>query len=221
MDIAATNSPTASPATASAASGDQTLINSDFQTFLTMLTTQMQNQDPLNPMESTEFATQLATFSGVEQQVRTNELLGSLQDSMALSRMGQIAGWIGMDARAEMPMAFNGQPLTLYATDNALADRMELVVTDADGQTLQRLAIPATETAFQWAGVTSDGEPLPSGVYGFHVEYFADDEPIDTQPAQGYARIEEAQVVNGDIWLSIAGGVQVNASLVQAVRDPG
>lgn len=220
MDVATTTRTTPTAPTSSASSTGS-MINSDFETFLTMLTTQMQNQDPLNPMESTEFATQLATFSGVEQQVRTNELLGGLQDSMALSNMSQIAGWIGMDARAEMPMQFNGQPLTLYANDNALADSMELVVTDASGQTLQRLAIPATETAFQWAGVTTDGAPLPSGVYGFHVEYFADDEPIDTQPAQGYARIEEAQVVNGDIWLSMPGGVQVNASLVQAVRDPG
>ena len=219
MDVA-TIPQTSQTAGTSAASEDRTMINSDFQTFLTMLTTQMQNQDPLNPMESTEFATQLATFSGVEQQVRTNELLGSLQDSMVLSSMGQIAGWIGMDARAEMPMAFDGEPLTLYASDNALADRMELVVTDADGQTLQRLAIPATETAFAWAGVTTDGDPLPSGVYGFHVEYFRDDEPIDTQPAQGYARIEEAQIVNGEIWLSMPGGVQVNAALIQAVRDP-
>lgn len=219
MDVVATTQ-TSQAASTSTASEDSTLINSDFQTFLTMLTTQMQNQDPLNPMESTEFATQLATFSGVEQQVRTNDLLSGLQDSMALSSMGQIAGWIGMDARAEMPMAFDGEPLTLYAAENVLADRMELVVTDADGQTLQRLAIPATETAFQWAGVTTDGEPLPSGVCGFHVEYFSDDVPIDTQPAQGYARIEEAQIVNGDIWLSMSGGVQVNASLVQAVRNP-
>jgi len=220
MDVAATTQ-TSTITSNSTGSSTGSMINSDFQTFLTMLTTQMQNQDPLNPMESTEFATQLATFSGVEQQVRTNELLGGLQDSMAFSNMGQIAGWIGMDARAEMPMNFSGQPLTLYANENALADRMELVVTDANGQTLQRLSIPATETAFQWAGVTTDGEPLPSGVYGFHVEYFADDEPIETQPAQGYARIEEAQVVNGEIWLSMPGGVQVNAALVQAVRDPG
>jgi len=219
MDVATTTQVT-NTASSAATSSDRTMINSDFQTFLTMLTTQMQNQDPLNPMESTEFATQLATFSSVEQQVRANELLRGLQDSMAISNMGQIAGWIGMDARAEMPIAFNGQPLTLYATENALADRMELVVTDAGGQTLQRLAIPVTETAFQWAGVTTDGEPLPSGVYGFHVEYFSEDEPIDTQPAQGYARIEEAQIVDGDIWLSMPGGVQVNASLVQAVRDP-
>ena len=41
----------------------------DFETFLKMLTTQIRNQDPLNPMEGSEFAVQLATFSGVEQQV--------------------------------------------------------------------------------------------------------------------------------------------------------
>ena len=42
----------------------------DFQTFLKMLTTQIKNQDPLNPMEGSDFAVQLATFSGVEQQVQ-------------------------------------------------------------------------------------------------------------------------------------------------------
>ena len=132
MDVAATQ--TSQTASASAASQDRTMINSDFQTFLTMLTTQMQNQDPLNPMESTEFATQLATFSGVEQQVRTNELLGSLQDSMALSSMGQIAGWIGMDARAEMPMAFD-QP---FARTSFSASIVSANGTVFDGQWIRR-----------------------------------------------------------------------------------
>ena len=45
------------------------VLSSDFETFLKMLTTQMQNQDPLNPVDSTDYATQLATFSSVEQQV--------------------------------------------------------------------------------------------------------------------------------------------------------
>lgn len=57
-------SPARSPATA-AEDGDRAMLTADFETFLHLLTTQMQNQDPLNPMESTEFATQLATFSGV------------------------------------------------------------------------------------------------------------------------------------------------------------
>ena len=53
-------------------------ISSDFETFLLMLTTQLENQDPLNPIESQDFAVQLATFSGVEQQVLTNDLLSDL-----------------------------------------------------------------------------------------------------------------------------------------------
>lgn len=219
MDIPALSSSQA-PGAGAPANTDRSVINSDFQTFLEMLTTQMQNQDPLNPMESTEFATQLATFSGVEQQVRTNELLGGLQEAMSFSNLGDFAGWIGREARAEMPMAFQGEPLTLLAPANGLADRMELVVTDVDGQALQRIHVPASNTPFLWAGVTADGAPLPNGTYGFHIEYFNDDTPIGTQPAQGYATIEEVESVNGEVWLTLPGGVQVEASLVTAVRDP-
>ena len=66
----------AAPAPAAAPQGaEKPKISSDFETFLRMLTVQMQNQDPLNPIQSSDFAVQLATFSGVEQQVRTNDLL--------------------------------------------------------------------------------------------------------------------------------------------------
>ncbi len=221
MDVtqtpAITPSPTASPANAK--QPDNSVINSDFQTFLNMLTTQMQNQDPLNPMDSTEFSTQLATFSGVEQQVRSNDLLAALQQSLGQSNMGQMADWIGMDARAEMPMAFQGEPLTLFAPSRTLADRMELIVTDAAGTEVQRVAIPEGDAPFQWAGVTSDGSPLPQAIYGFEVEYFAEDTSLGTQSAQGYAQINEAQILDGEIWLSMPGGVQVRSELVQAMRD--
>ncbi|PIV72900.1 MAG: flagellar basal body rod modification protein [Rhodobacteraceae bacterium CG17_big_fil_post_rev_8_21_14_2_50_65_11] len=219
MQVGATTQARATGAAANA--GDRSVINSDFQTFLEMLTTQMQNQDPLNPMDSTEFSTQLATFSGVEQQVRTNDLLSGLQQAMSFSNLGDVAGWIGREARAEMPMAFQGEPLTLLASGNALATRMELVVTDAEGQALQRVEVPVSDAPFQWAGVTSDGAPLPGGTYGFHIEYFNDDTPIDTRPAQGYATIEEVENINGEIWLTMPGGVQVRSSEITSVRDGG
>ncbi|NNF91122.1 MAG: flagellar hook assembly protein FlgD, partial [Boseongicola sp.] len=88
-------------------------LSSDFETFLLMLTTQMQNQDPLNPIESQDFAVQLATFSGVEQQVLSNELLETLATGMGLSGMSQLAGWVGMEARVTAPAAFDGTPITL------------------------------------------------------------------------------------------------------------
>ena len=221
MDVAQTPTPAANPAAtpANADPPDRNLINSDFQTFLRMLTTQMQNQDPLNPMDSSDLATQLATFSGVEQQVRTNELLATLQQGLGQNTIGQMADWIGMDARAEMPMAFQGEPLTLFAPARSLADRMELIVTDAAGTELQRVAIPAGDTPFEWAGVTTDGSPLPAAVYGFEVEYFAEDVSLGTQSAQGYARINEAQILNGEVWLSMPGGVQLRSDLVQAMRS--
>jgi flagellar basal-body rod modification protein FlgD len=220
MDVTQTSTlaPNAAATAANADQSDNGMINSDFQTFLNMLTTQMRNQDPLNPMDSTEFSTQLATFSGVEQQVRTNDLLTALQQSLGQSSVGEMADWIGMDARAEMPMAFQGEPLTLFAPTRTLADRMELIVTDAAGTELQRVAIPVGDTPFEWAGVTTDGSPLPQAVYGFEVEYFAQDVSLGIQSAQGYAQINEAQILNGEVWLSMPGGVQLRSDLVQAMR---
>ena len=136
------------------------VISSDFETFLRMLTTQIQNQDPLNPMESTEFATQLATFSGVEQQVRTNDLLQELQTNSAASEMGQFANWLGMEVRASAPAQFTGTPLTLSAVPHAQADRMELVVSDENGLPVQTLSIPIGDSNFTWAGVGNSGDPL-------------------------------------------------------------
>ena len=71
---------TSAPAPATYAPTTETapnVISSDFETFLKMLTVQMENQDPLNPTDSSEYAMQLATFSGVEQQVLTNDLLNA------------------------------------------------------------------------------------------------------------------------------------------------
>ena len=68
--------------------------STNFDTFLKMLTTQLQNQDPLNPMEGSDFAVQLATFSGVEQQAQTNKLLQQMLTQSGGS-LGQLAEWIG------------------------------------------------------------------------------------------------------------------------------
>lgn len=75
-------------------------LSSDFETFLKMLTTQMENQDPLNPVDSAEFAMQLATFSGVEQQIRTNDILADMVGGAW--RVGAFAtGRLGRDGGAD------------------------------------------------------------------------------------------------------------------------
>ena len=117
----------------SASSTSKELVSSDFDTFLKMMTTQVQNQDPLDPVDSADYAVQLATFSSVEQQVKTNDLLVSLAAQMGGVGLTQAAQWVGMEARVAAPAVFDGSPITLAPNPVANADQTRLIVKDASG----------------------------------------------------------------------------------------
>lgn len=195
-------------------------LTSDFTTFLKMMTAQMQNQDPLNPLDSTDFATQLATFSGVEQQVRSNEILGSLGAQLNLMGMSQMVGWVGMEARAPVPVAFSGAPVQLYPRAGTGADRAELVVTNAAGAEVQRVPIPVGSDPVTWAGTTAAGAPLPNGTYHFTIDTFANGAALTTQPVESYGRVTEARTENGAVVLVLAGGQKISATAISGLREP-
>jgi flagellar basal-body rod modification protein FlgD len=220
MEIATDPSRTQQPNVASAATSNQAAITADFEMFLQMLTAQLKNQDPLNPMESTEYATQLATFSGVEQQVRTNELLETLTNGSATQGIGQLSGWIGMQAAAEMPVAFSGAPVTVQTTPAARADRLELVVVDAAGSVVQRLPIPLSDAPFEWTGTNLRDETLPPGMYSLAIENWDGEDLIETRAASVRATVEEVQLNAGEVILSMQGGVRVPADAVTGLRQP-
>jgi flagellar basal-body rod modification protein FlgD len=194
-------------------------ISADFETFLRLLTTQMQHQDPLNPMESTEFASQLAEFSGVEQQVRTNDLLVGLQGGLVTLGMGQLGNWIGMEARAQMPVNFAGQSITLAGAPHVLADRMELIVRDEDGEIVQQMPIALSSDSFEWDGTGADGSVLPPGLYSFAVQNWSADEMLEERGAMVYGTVQEAALVGGEIWLTMEDGVSIPSGDVLGLRD--
>ena len=206
-------------ANATAMTGGNSNISADFETFLKMLTVQMQNQDPLNPVDSSDYATQLATFSGVEQQVQTNDLLRALTGQMNTGGLMQLAGWVGMDARAAVPAYFDGAPVTVVPNVQRGADAAQLVVRDADGIEIQRLTIATDNAPVTWAGVTTDGAPLPRGFYAFDTVSLAAGEVVAEAPSEIYARVTEVQVTGGVNTLILAGGKRVPASQVTAVRE--
>lgn len=216
-----TPSTTAAPA-APASSGPAStgaLIDSDFETFLKMLTTQMQNQDPLEPMKSDELSVQLATFSGVEQQVRTNDLLSQLGQQLGTSGLSQFAGWVGMDARTAAPGFFDGTPITVVPQPDPAADSAALIVRDAAGAEVERFALPAVGTPLDWQGTGSDGNPLPAGVYTFEVESYSAGEVISQTVAEVYSRITEVRAEAGGTVLVLEGGAKVTADAVTALRE--
>ncbi|MDQ7070637.1 MAG: flagellar hook capping FlgD N-terminal domain-containing protein [Rhodobacterales bacterium] len=221
MEIS-TNTPTVPatppPTTQPPAAND--LLASDYLTFLNMLAVQMQNQDPLNPIDSTDFSTQLAQFSALEQQVKTNDLLTGLGAQMTLSGMSELAGWVGMEARTIAPAQFDGDPITLIPSPASLSDKTFLIVRDEAGAVVQRKEIPVSAAPYVWDGIDDSGSAFPDGLYSFEVESQANGEILDTTNVANYAQIVEAQTNNGQVILVMEGGARVEAGAVTALRNP-
>ena len=220
MELSPLSSGNTAPLSASETSSAATALSSDFETFIRMLTAQMKNQDPLNPIESADFATQLATFSGVEQQVKTNELLSGLGAQIGALGVAQLASWIGMEGRAVAPVQYDGSPVTLTISGNALADRHEFVVRDVFENEVQRFEVSGVQQEIAWQGRDSEGNLLPSGTYQVSVEAFSGNERIATMPSQVHGRIMEARAVGEETILVFESGQEIQASALVGLRLP-
>ena len=195
-------------------------ISSDFNTFLKMLTTQLKNQDPLKPIDSADYAVQLATFSGVEQQVKTNQLLEALSSQFGVMGMSQLAAWVGQEARAPGPVWMDGDAVSLAPDLKPGANRAVLVVRDASGTMVSREDMGANTTSYEWRGNDLQGNPLPTGKYSLSLESYAGDTLLGTGDVQAYSRIREAK--NGPLGttLILEGGIEVAAQDITALRVP-
>jgi flagellar basal-body rod modification protein FlgD len=193
-------------------------INADFDLFLKMLTTQMKNQDPQNPMDSADFAVQLATFSGVEQQTRTNQLLTGLQAEMGMMGVTQMAGWVGREARSTAPVWVEGQPVTLSPSPASGATRVVLAVYDATGDLVSRQDVPVSSAPIEWAPTDAAGDPLPAGQYSFKLESYDGDEKIDTKPVESYGGVQEIRYGAAGVMVVMKGGAEVPVAAVTGVR---
>jgi len=154
------------PAPAAEASDSGPAISSDFETFLVMLTAQIQNQDPLNPIDSTDYAVQLATFSGVEQQVLTNELLRDMTGGAGgLNALTDLAGWVGMEARVsgDVQLASDGAAIRFDPVAGMQDSHVE--IRNADDEIIARLSVNPGDTSAFWDGRNSNGVQMPLGTY--------------------------------------------------------
>ena len=197
-----------------------TMVHSNFETFLRLLTTQLKNQDPQNPMDSSEFAVQLATFSGVEQQLRTNSLLEGLVGRSESVGLSDFAGWVGMEAQAQGQYHFDGSAVEVTPPVIANVERAVLVVSDAAGEEVGQIAIPNDGAPVTWLGTGTDGAVLPPGDYGFAVRGCRGDTPVETQPVQTWGRVTEVQQGADGPLLVLENGVRIPANEVTALRTP-
>lgn len=201
-------------------SGSSALITSDFEVFLTMLTAQAKYQDPLEPIDSSEYAAQLAQFSMVEQQVETNTLMEQLVTALSTSDAGNLANWIGMDALTTGPAHFDGTPITIVPDPPAGAEEMYLVVTDESGFLVETKQLNVSSDPIEWTGLRADGTGYLHGNYNFEIETRIDDEVQSISNAQVFGRVTESRLQDGIMRVILASGHSVATGNVLGLRAP-
>jgi flagellar basal-body rod modification protein FlgD len=170
---AITSSNPTNAAAASSATSSRASIANNFETFLTLLTAQLRNQDPLSPLDSKDFTNQLVQFSGVEQQLKTNDLLSSLTENTKLSAGATAVAYLGKEATTNSSLASittGGSASWNYELPRA-AQSVSLRVLDSEGRVIANANgnTARGENSFAWDGKDLSGRSVAAGTYRLEV----------------------------------------------------
>lgn len=177
-----------------------------FDTFLTLLTTQLQHQDPLNPMDTNEFTSQLVEFTNVEQGIKTNQKLDDLIALQTDMQLNDAVGYMGKRVGADgiILMLQDGESTITYDL-GANANKVSILIIDEEGNTVRTLEgdNEVGHHELTWDGLDDDGEPLDDGLYGFLVTAIdADKKPVPL--VQGtVGQVTGVKLSNGVVTLAV------------------
>lgn len=211
-------SSTTTSSTASSATG----LAENFDTFLTILTAQIQNQDPLEPLDSTQFTEQLVQFSGVEQQIRTNDAMETLISATRSNAGAALSGYLGRTAEIDASgAAYNGEPVTWRYSLPQQASSSRITVTDPSGKVLYSVAgsKDAGSHDFTWSGeLTGGGTAEPGAYYINVVATDSEDARIEADHAV-MATITGVDLTYGEPALTTANGVYAYSDIRRLVTN--
>lgn len=159
-------------AEASAAAASSQTLADDFDAFLQLLTTQLRNQDPLEPMDANEFTNQLVQFSAVEQQIQTNSYLEDLITSTQAQSVNAAVNYLGSTVRAAgVTTTLSDDSASWDMVTSAGATDSTISIYDENGQEVYTTAysVDAGESTFTWDGKSNTGASMPDGVYSIQV----------------------------------------------------
>ena len=218
MEIAATTSAT----TSTAASGRIGLAD-NFDNFLKLLTAQLQSQDPLSPLDATQFTEQLVQFTGVEQAIKTNDVLGQLVALVRADQVTRAVDYLGAEVEAKgqtVRLDADGPATVRYRLDQAAAE----VVIDIYDEAGRLVGSRQGKTSagvhdVSWDGRDHTGAKLPDGLY--RVEVRASDAagapvPVSTTVA---GIVDGVELLGQRLMLSVD-GVLLPLEAITTIRRP-
>jgi flagellar basal-body rod modification protein FlgD len=156
----------ASPVPSTSTPANSTL-GDNFQTFLTLLTTQLQNQNPLDPLDTNQFTQQLVQFAQVEQQLKSNDQLATLVSLQQTAQATQALNFVGSTAVVDGSTAAMTKGSATWNLNSPKPASAHVIVTNTTGQTVfsADYTVNAGNQAFQWNGKGNDGTQWPDGNY--------------------------------------------------------
>ena len=221
MAVDATTTTAAATNTAATA-GSRTRLAENFDTFLTLLTTQLKNQDPMSPMDSTQFTQQLTQMTGVEQQLLTNDLLTKLVSNTGTG-VSTAVSLIGKEIRADSDVAAlkGGKAEWTYNLARDASD-VKLEVVDSKGRTVRTIAgtqNKAGEHKLTWDGKATGGGDLEDGTYSLKVT--AKDSQGSTVTSTVFAdgKVTGVEQQDGATYLTVNGAKVLWDKLI-SIRQP-
>lgn len=188
--------------------GSQSLA-ADFSSFLQLLTIQLQNQDPLAPMDSTEFTNQLVAFAGVEQQININSKLDSLVAMELGNAMSSALDYVGKDVSyVSSEFNFDGtrsidMTYAYSGGKEVLSSKIRIYNEEGDLVFETNASTAAGKNEFKWDGKDENGVVQPAGTYEIKIDALDTDNKAvqSTIVVSGSVRGVETQ--NGLIYLLI------------------
>lgn len=187
-------------------------LGADFNTFLTLLTTQLQNQDPTNAMDANQMTQQLVQFATVEQQIKVNtnlERLLSVEQGNQLVSAAPLMGRVVEVSSDHLSLQGGQAQLRLPAAGEAR--RAVVTVMDSAGRTLrsEEVALGSAPTTWSWNGKDGTGAQQNDGAYRFTVSGLRADGTRSTLEAGVLARATAVDRSGGEVRLSL-GALSVN-----------
>ena len=206
----------------STAASRQTIAD-NFDTFLSLLTTQLKNQNPLDPMDTTQFTQQLVQFTSVEQQLKTNEFLETLMLSSQNTAKSDAVSYIGKEVTSSGrtgELTDANAVFWAYSAD-ANAANANVTIKDANGQVVYSENGPLTAGpgTFRWDGIGSDGNLKQNGIYTIDIQG-KDANGKDVRISTASIGIVTAVDFTGDIPILAVGTRRVAITDVTDVRIP-
>ncbi len=203
----------------SAVSNSRQTIAQNFDTFLQLLTTQLRNQNPLDPLDTNQFTQQLVQFTGVEQQLKTNEFLEAMMTSTQTANNSQAVSYVGKIVTASgTKTEMVDSAATWHFAVGVKAD-ITATVRDAAGNVVYTKSgtVNQGESVFTWDGIGNDGRQRADGSYSVTIE---------ARDASGKL-VDVATEMTGEVTgidfsgsepVLIVGGGRVNLSAILSVR---